>query len=234
MTDVIRRLLLPLSLLAAATFVLAGCGGSGSSTPTAVPGSASGASATPPTTAPTTSAPTTRAPTSTSTSSGVVQGVKLTADGSALRLGDTARVSWHPDQKTTGVIAITVTKLQRVPITAFSDWRLTGPVLRSTPYYVHATVRNLGTADLAGVATPLYLLDERNTLLEASTFRARFDPCPSRPLPAEFTKGRSASVCLVYFAPRHGRLDAISFRPDQDVAGITWRGHVVVVKQSKH
>ncbi|MFZ2016188.1 MAG: hypothetical protein WAV00_20400 [Nocardioides sp.] len=219
----IRPSLLPAaSVLAGAALVLTGCGGSGSSSPGAESGpSSAGASGS-------------------STSGGakaVVQGVKLTPDGSSLKVGDTAHVSWQPDQKKTGVIAVRVTRLQKVPLSAFKDWRLTGSVLKSTPYYVHATVKNLGTSNLSGMPVPLYVLDGGNTLLESSTFRARYAACPSRPFPAKFTRGRTTSVCLVYFAPDHGKLDAVSFRPTQDVDGITWRGPVTVVKatqKSKH
>jgi hypothetical protein len=160
--------------------------------------------------------------------------VKLTPQGTRLGLGDTARVSWQPDQKTTGVISVTVTGLLRMPISTFSAWRLKGDVRRSTPYFVHATVRNLGHSDLSHAAVPLYLLDRRETLLEASTFRARFTPCPSTPLPAGFKRGHQASVCLVYFVPRHGRLVAISFRPTQEFDGITWEGQVVSGGRREH
>jgi hypothetical protein len=161
-----------------------------------------------------------------SSSSAVVQGVTLTAQGSQLRLGQTARVSWKPDQKTVGVIAVSVTRLQKMPISAFSDWRLNAATQRSTPYFVHATVRNLGRSNLSGKPVPLYLLDQRNTLLQASTFQASYAACPSRPLPAKFTRKKKTRVCLVYFAPDHGRLVAVSFRPTQDFVAITWEGAV--------
>jgi len=219
MTRVKRPPLLTLtSVLVTGVLALSGCGGSDSSGSAPGPGTSSG----------------TATDGGSSTSTGVAQGVELTPDGSSLKVGDTARVSWEPNQRTTGVIAVKVTRLQRVPISAFRDWRLTGTVQRSTPYFVHARVRNLGRADLSGKPVPLYVLDHRNTLLEASTFRARFDACPSTPFPARFRHGRTASVCLVYFAPDHGRLDAVSFRPTQDVEGITWRGPVVVVKTGHH
>jgi hypothetical protein len=208
------RLLAAASLLAAGALVLGGCGGgsssSSSSSPAAGSGSADGG---------TSSAPT------------AVQGVRLTADGSSLKVGDTARVSWQPDQKKTGVIGVTVTGLQKVPLREFKDWRLTGSVLRSTPYFVHANIRNLGNSDLSGVPVPLYVVDQHNTLLESSTFRAQFNACPSRPFPSTFTHGVRTSVCLVYFVPDHGRLTAVSFRPTQDVDGITWHGQVTTIKK---
>jgi hypothetical protein len=218
------------ALAAISALVLAGCGGrSGSSTPSAGgtdSGSSSGSSSLAASSSPgSTSSPT------------VVEGVKLTAQGSRLTLGKTARVSWKPDQKTVGVMAMKVTKLQRMPIGAFSEWRLNPATRKSTPYFVHATVRNLGRSNLSGKAVPLYLLDQRNTLLQQSTFQAEFPPCPSRPLPAKFTHHKKASVCLVYFAPDHGKLVAISFRPSQDFDAITWRGEVqngVRQKSNRH
>ena len=112
----------------------------------------------------------------------------------------------------------------------FKDWRLTGP-----PLEVDAVLRPRDGAQprlrpLTGVPVPLYVLDDRNTLLEPSTFRARYDACPSRPLPPTFKRGKKASVCLVYFAPDHGKLVAVSFRPTQDFDAITWRGPVVEAK----
>ena len=157
----------------------------------------------------------------------VVQGVTLTSPGSRLKLGETARVRWKPDQTTTGVVAVTVTRLLKVPISTFDDWRLDPATRRSTPYFVHATVRNLGTSDLSHVPVPLYLLDQRETLLQARRLLAQFAPCPSRPLPARFEGGDKASVCLVYFAPKDGKLAAVSFRPTEDFDPITWQGRVV-------
>jgi hypothetical protein len=166
-------------------------------------------------------------PSASSSATVVVQGVRLTPQGTRLKLGDTARVSWKPNQHTTGVIGVKVTGLLKVPISNFSAWRLSREIRRSTPYFVHATVRNLGRSDLSRVPVPLYLLDQRQTLLEASSFQASFAPCPSLPLPAKFRRGDKASVCLVYFVPHHGKLVAVSFRPQQDFDAITWRGRVV-------
>ncbi|HEX4470880.1 MAG TPA: hypothetical protein VH085_02850 [Nocardioides sp.] len=210
-----------LAVLGAATMlVLAGCGGgSGSSTPTA---GGSGSSPSSPTSSPGSSS----SGPSGSPYPKAVQGVSLTAQGSKLGLGKTARVMWRPDQKTVGVAAISVTRLQRMPISTFSDWRLDAATRRSTPYFVHATVRNLGHSNLSGRPVPLYLLDQRNTLLQASSFQARFPACPSLTLPAKFTRGKKTSVCLVYFAPDHGKLVAMSFRPDQAFEAITWKGHL--------
>jgi len=211
-----RRALPALASVAALALTLAGCGGDSSSPEPQAGGSASTSSH---------SGSTGTTPGSTPT--GRVDGVTLTPQGTHLKVGDSARVSWQPDQKTTGVIGVTVTGLSKMPISAFSAWRLKPQTRRSTPYFVHATVRNLGKSNLSGVAVPLYLLDQRETLHQASRFEAMFTPCPSRPLPAKFTKGAKAEVCLVYFVPQHGKLVAISFRPTEDFDAITWEGQVI-------
>jgi hypothetical protein len=149
--------------------------------------------------------------------------VRLTEAGSQLHYGEFARVSWQPDQHTVGVVSMAVTKVAKMPIKAFSDWRLDRATRRSTPYFVRATLRNLGHTNLSGAAVPLYLLDQGGALLQASSFQARYSPCPSRPLPRRFTPGAKAAVCLVYFVPSHGALAAISFRPDQSFSAITWK-----------
>jgi hypothetical protein len=178
---------------------LAGCGGGGSSSDASDSSSAGG---------------------------GTVQGVALTDQGTALTLGKAATVSWQPDQHRVGVIKVAVDGLEKVPPSQFRDWRLDAATQKSTPYFVRAAVENVGTTDLSGVRVPLYLLDGRDTLLQPSTFRASFPACPSTPLPARFTAGAKASVCLVYFAPDHGTLTAISFRPTEDFDAITWAGPV--------
>ena len=217
--------------LVAAAVSLSGCsGGSGSSATSGSSAPAAGGSGTSSASAGTSATP--KPPSSSSTSPSVVDGVKLTDQGSKLKVGESAKVSWQPNQKTTGVIRVSVTKLERVPIRTFSDFRLSAAVRRSTPYFVHATVRNLGKSDLSQVRVPLYLLDARNTLLQTSTFEALFPLCPSRPLPAKFTRGKRTSVCLVYFAPNHGKLVAISFRPTEDFDAITWTGPIAKPKKN--
>jgi hypothetical protein len=223
-----RRPVACAAILAVATLALAGCGGDSSSTSDAGSSGTSGSSDTSATSGTTTKP---AAGSSSSDPAVTVQGVTLTDQGTKLKVGQAAKVSWHPNQNTTGVMKVSVTKLQKVPISAFSAWRLDPATQRSTPFFVHATVHNLGKAPLSGVPVPLYLLDGHNTLLQASTFRAQFPACPSTPLPTKFTRGKKASVCLVYFAPDHGKLVAVSFRPSQDFDAITWAGPLAKPQQ---
>jgi hypothetical protein len=155
------------------------------------------------------------------------RGVELTDPGTSLSLGETATVAWPVDQRTVGTLALTVTRLRRASISAFSDWKLDGDLLRATPYYVDVTARNVGRTDLGGVRVPLYVLTDHNLLLESSPFETTFGPCPSEALPERFRHGDTSRTCLVYLAPRHGDLLDVTFRPDQEFAPITWRGRVV-------
>jgi hypothetical protein len=151
-------------------------------------------------------------------------GVHLTPLGSDLTIGQTARVAWQPDKKTVGVLAITVTRLRKGSLKDFAGFTLDDRTKQSTPYYVDAKVRNIGRSDLGGVATPLYLVDGQDVLVEASTFQSTFKPCAAQPLPGKFKAGASTKVCLVYIAADHGTLRAVSFRPTQEYAPIEWTG----------
>ncbi len=214
------------ALLVSAALVLTGCSGSGSSSPQGGPGSTGGGS---PTTAGNGNSSN---PPSTTSSVAAPKGVTVTPQGTSLKLGQAATVAWQPDQKTVGAVQMAVRKQVQVPISTFRDFRLDGATRRSTPYFVYVSVKNVGPSDLGQVPVPLYLLDHRHTLLQASTFQAQFPACPSRPLPKKFKKGSHATVCLVYFVPKHGKLVAMSFRPTEDYDAITWHG--AVQKPGRH
>jgi hypothetical protein len=207
-----------LALLASAALVLTGCSGSGSSSPQTGPGIGG--------TSTSTSTGNGTGPTGSGSSVPAPKGITVTPQGTSLKLGQAATVAWQPDQKTVGAITMAVRKQVRVPISTFRDFRLDGATRRSTPYFVYVSVKNVGPSDLGHVPVPLYLLDHRHTLLQASTFQARFPACPSRPLPGTFKHGSHATVCLVYFVPKHGTLVAMSFRPTEDYEAITWNGPV--------
>jgi hypothetical protein len=157
----------------------------------------------------------------------VRDGVDLTAQGSELALGDHAVVAFEPRQDEVGVLDIKVTRLERTTFEkSFSGWQLDATTRKSNPYFVHATVENVGGTDLGGRKVPLYIVDGRNTLIEASDFASTFQPCPSKPLPRRFENGDRTKVCLVYLSPRDGELTAVSFRPTEDFDPIIWTGEV--------
>lgn len=154
-------------------------------------------------------------------------GVTLTAPGKALQVGQTATVAWRPTQHVTGVLGLTVTALERTSFAAsFQGWELDDATKSNAPYFVTATVRNEGTADLSGRPVPLYGLAASGALVEPSSFASDFKPCRPSVLPTPFPAGASAQVCLVFLIPNGGALDGVSFRPGQAFDPITWSGLV--------
>ena len=156
----------------------------------------------------------------------VPTGVELTTPGSELSVGDHAVVAYRPRQDQVAALDIQVTKLERTTVKSFSAWQLSNAQKRSTPYYVRATVKNVGDTDLGGRPVPLYVVNGDNVLLESTPFASSFEACPSTPFPKKFGPGATAQVCLVYLALDHGRLTAVSFRPDEKFDPITWTGDV--------
>ena len=156
----------------------------------------------------------------------VPSGVELTPPGSQLSLGDHAVVAYEPRQDQVGALDVDVTRLERTTIDDFSAWQLSDDQKKSTPYYVHARIENVGRSDLGGRPVPLYVVNDQNVLLESTPFASSFDPCPSTPFPDRFRPGDSARVCLVYLAPNHGDLVSVSFRPVETFNPITWTGEI--------
>ena len=104
---------------------------------------------------------------------------------------------------------------------------------QSTPYYVKVRVENVGQGDVGQTPIPLFLVDNRNTLISASSFTNSFTRCPSTPLPTTFAPKAAADFCLVYLAPDHGTMTGVSFRAVQEYAPILWKGAVTVPKAPK-
>ncbi|WP_193609191.1 hypothetical protein [Nocardioides lijunqiniae] len=165
---------------------------------------------------------------------GVPEGTELTPEGTDLVLGDEAVVSYEPRQETVGVLEVSVTRIERTTFRAsFAGWQLGASTKRTTPYFVRATLTNAGETDLGGRQVPLYGVDSKDMLVEASTFKGRFKPCPSRPFPKAFAPGATHEACLVYLAPAGTTLAAVSFRPTQEYVPITWTGPVSKVRPVK-
>lgn len=159
------------------------------------------------------------------------EGVELTEGGSELKLGDNAIVAWKPRSDVTGVLDITVSKIEQTTVQDFIAFKLDEASKASTPYYVRASVTNAGETDLSGVPVPLYVVDqETNKLVQASNFASTFKPCPSADLPEKFRSGDKLTTCLVYLAPDRGDLVAVSFRPTEDFSPITWTGDVELAR----
>jgi hypothetical protein len=157
----------------------------------------------------------------------VPDGVELTPQGEQLAVGDPAVVAYEPRQDEVGVLDLTVTKLERTTVRrSLSAWQLSPAQKKSTPYFVHVDVKNVGESDLGGRRVPLYVVNEDNLLLESTPFASSFTACPSTALPAKFGPGAAAQMCLVYLAPDAGTLEAVSFRPEETFDPILWTGEI--------
>lgn len=159
--------------------------------------------------------------------------VNLTEAGTTLRFGQTATVAYEPNVKKSSVLSMAVQGVQAGRIADFSSYQLDDRTRASRPYYVHVKVANVGHGDLSRAAVPLLAVDTRDTLIQPSSFNNRFDKCPSTPLPAKFTAGKSARLCLVYLVPDHGKLTEMSFRPLQAFEPIVWHGDIQPAKEKK-
>lgn len=206
-----------LALGIAGTLLLSGCSG-GSDEPSAGSGTGAGSSS---------------ASASAKPYLPVPDGVELTPPGSELRLGQPATVAYEPRQGKVGALTIKVTRLEKTTFKqSFAGWKLDDATRKTTPYFVRARVRNVGDTDLGGRNVPLYIVDGRNTLIEASSFASTFKPCPVGEFPKKFRNGDQVNVCLVYLSPDHGELTAASFRPTQEFAPITWTGELTSPKSA--
>jgi hypothetical protein len=205
-------------LTVACALVLTGCSGNDDPPAAGPSGSSSGSGS----------------PSSAATYLPVPTGVELTAQGTELGVGDDAVVAYEPRQKQVGVLDITVTRLEKTTFKkSFAGWQLDDATRKTNPYFVHATVKNVGDTDLGGRPVPLYIVDGADTLIESSRFASTFQPCPSQAFPDKFGHGDKTKVCLVYLSPSHGDLTAVSFRPTQDFAPITWTGELQAPKADK-
>lgn len=166
---------------------------------------------------------------------GVPDGIELTAPGSRLSVGDSAVVAWKPGQNASvGVFDYKVTRLEKTTFKkSFVGWKLDDATKKSTPYFVHLTVKNVGEADTGGREVFVYIADATGTLISQSTFASKFKPCPSTPLPDKFKPGAKTKVCLVFLAPDHGELKGVSFRPTEQFDPIVWTGDVQSPKSDK-
>ena len=165
----------------------------------------------------------------------VPDGVTLTKAGTALKFGETATVAYEPNTRRSSVLELTVLSVQTGRIADLAAYQLDDATKKARPYYARVRVKNVGTGDLSRAAIPLYAVDSSNALVLASSFNNTFPKCPSTPLPAGFTSGKTVGACLTYLIPPGKSLVQMSFRPLQAFEPITWKGTIQppVAKPSK-
>ncbi|MBA2464459.1 MAG: hypothetical protein H0V42_05725 [Nocardioidaceae bacterium] len=157
----------------------------------------------------------------------MADGVELTAQGTDLKFRDSAKVDFQPDRKRSSVLKLTVTGARKGRLSDFKGFILDDNYKKKANYYyVDVTVKNLGKDNVGGAPVPLWGVNGENTLLPAVNFTTSFGPCASTPLPEKFRPGRRLKTCLVYLSPDKGKLESVSFRPNQAFDPIEWTGDV--------
>ncbi|KRF15461.1 hypothetical protein ASG90_12265 [Nocardioides sp. Soil797] len=147
----------------------------------------------------------------------------LTEPGSSLELGEPATFLWQPTKKVEGEAEIAVTRIDKASLKAFSGFKLSDEMKKSTPYYVHLEVTNTGDVGLGGFEPPVFL-DNGSSVLYPAAHISGFAPCADRALPAKFKPGKKAELCMVFLAPAKTELETVALRPDESLEQIDWSG----------
>jgi hypothetical protein len=164
----------------------------------------------------------------------VPDGIELTSPGSDLGVGESGVIAWQPRQDLIGVLDINVTQLVKTSFAdSFEGWDVSEEQKKSlTPYFVHATVTNLGETNLSQRMVPLYAVDSGDTLVEPTEFTDDFEACPGGALPRGFFTDDAAEVCMVYLIADGLELSGVTFRPTEQFDAITWTGEIETLEKA--
>ncbi len=165
----------------------------------------------------------------------VPDGVELTEPGSKLAVGESGVIAWQPRQDFVGVLDITITRLEKTSFAeSFEGWDVKAEQKNKvTPYFVRATVTNVGATNLSERLVPLYATDTADTLVEPTKFTEAFKPCPGGTLPRGYFTDDTAEVCLVYLIGNGLELGGVTFRPTEDFDAISWSGEIQEIEKPK-
>lgn len=162
-------------------------------------------------------------PTASGPSVAVPAGVTLTDPGSSLDLGQPASVVYAAGPQRVSVLTVTVHKIVAGSMKKdFKNFVLSPRELKSTPYYVTATVHNAGPGKLGGAKVPLYGFDSTNTYFPASPIVGDLDMCGGGPLPESFGPKATEQTCQVFLVGKGATLDAVELRPVEGFEPIRW------------
>ncbi|MGZ8720499.1 MAG: hypothetical protein ACXWXH_03395 [Aeromicrobium sp.] len=153
----------------------------------------------------------------------VPAGVSLTKGGTTLAKGKSATVIYQVADKTRSVVSVAVTAVKKGEIKDFRFFSLDDETKQATPFYVAATVRNIGPAGIGGAPIPLYAHDSNNTISRPNELVGDFAPCPNGTLPKKFLPDATAKVCLVYMIPKGASLVSIDLKTADQKDAITWK-----------
>lgn len=152
----------------------------------------------------------------------VPEGVELTEPGSTLEVGEAATAPYVSGGSRASVVTVRVTAIVRGTSADLRSFSLTPAAARSTPWYVHTVMRDVGEGRLGRAPVPVYGYDTDSTYFPPADLHGGLDACPSRPPPADFGPGDTLRTCLVFFVPPPARLAAVQLRGVPDAEPISW------------
>ncbi|AUY50166.1 hypothetical protein [Streptomyces sp. CB01881] len=128
-------------------------------------------------------------------------GGKDATPGQTFKIGQPAQVQFTSGS-TKGVIALSVSSIETGDPADLDALKLGDKVKGLVPYYVHYTITNTGTTDLAYTSVDHVkgLLPDGSEAQELMIIGG-FAKCPSTSLPKGFTNGQTAQACAVALAP---------------------------------
>ena len=133
----------------------------------------------------------------------IPKGVRITDGGSKRQVGKPATVVYQIERRAASAVTVTVTDVVVGSLERdFRFFNLPDEVKTSTPLYVNVKVKNEGPSGLGGVALPILLRTDNDSVFPPNDLVGDFRPCPRSALPASFLPGATADICLVYLVPK--------------------------------
>jgi hypothetical protein len=145
-----------------------------------------------------------------------------TVAGTELKIGDKAIVPFDADKEDSSQIKLVVSKVDKGQVADLERFDLDDKAKKSTVYYVHTVVKNLGPEPLSGKQVTLYGKVSDEQVVPPVIFGSTFPMCDYEPLPKKFTKGKVAQGCQVMLAPKHGKISEVQWRPVDNSEPISW------------
>jgi hypothetical protein len=121
--------------------------------------------------------------------------------GASFAIGQQANLQWKYGSSS-GVIGVTITKIEKGNEADLAPLDLGDKAKGMVPYYVRATVTNVGGTDLSGTSPTEFsgTLPDGSKASEVNVI-GTFDKCDSKSAPEDFkTKGASFQTCALMLA----------------------------------
>ncbi|WP_053730839.1 hypothetical protein [Streptomyces sp. WM6378] len=122
--------------------------------------------------------------------------------GQTFKIGEAAQFPFKYGTTTKGRIALTVTSIEQGAPADLTPLKLGDKAAGKVPYYIHYSVKNVGTTDLA-YASVGHIKGRLGDGTEAQDLMiiGSFEKCPSDSLPKGFTNGKTQAGCAIALAP---------------------------------